>query len=216
MRQALVILAVSRALFSCNNAATTNPSGDTTITTQQKDAASTKSQRYVVIEELKRLQTVFSSKDKQKIADIFTFPAADSILGIFIDDSTYSEQFRKNNNTTTREMFIKYFPQVARDMQFDNFNQLFKYININSLNRKDSLVYEVKSSKEPCYEFYHVYINKDVVTLEFGSNTNENYTENSKKGKNDEGFEDECEYLSMWIFHFDGKKLHFVKQMAAG
>jgi len=113
-------------------------------------------------------------------------------------------------------MFINYFPQVYHDMQLDQLNQLFKYINVDSLNLKDSLVQEVRNSKEPYYRFYHIYIDKDAVTLEFGTNTNENYVDNTKKAEDDESFGDEREYASIWWFRFDGKKLHFVKQMAAG
>lgn len=62
-------------------------------------------------------------------------------------------------------MFIQYFPQAYREMQPDQFNQLFKCINVDSLNNKDSLVHETRSSKVPCYRFYHGYADNGTMTL---------------------------------------------------
>jgi hypothetical protein len=203
-------------LLSCNHADNTKASLDTTSFKQGNDTTQTKSQRHLLIEELKRLHAIFGSKEREKIADVFPFPLADTILSIYLDDSSYLEQFRKNGNKTTRALFIKYFPQVYRDLQLEQFNQLFKYIIIDSLNSKDTLVQEITIKNEPCYKFYHVYIDKDMVTLEFGTNSNKTYVDKSKKSEDDESFGDECEFVSLWLFHFDGTKLHFVKQMVAG
>ena len=79
----------------------------------------------------------------------------------------------------------------------------------------DTLSYELKVKKDPCYKFYRVYVDNDSVTLEFGSDNNDQFVDISKKTE-DEEMLDTCEYASFWTFRFDGQKLHFEKQLSAG
>ena len=212
----LTILILTSLVFciSCNNSNANKSFFDNASTKEKTDAS--KSQRELLIEELKKLKVVIASNNKETIAQLFPFPLADTTLGIYIDDSTYFKEFRKNGGKTTKAMFLKYFQQIYQDMQLDQISELFKYLNLDSLSQKDTLQYEVRSEKEPCYKFYHVYIAKDTVTLEFGTNTNKDYVDSSIKTEDDEGSGDECEFASIWTFKFDGLKLHFVMLVAAG
>src|SRR5688572_6520024 len=109
MRLTLLIVIAFALLCSCGNRDTFKVSSDTIIVSKQADTTKLKSPRQLLIEELKRLQVAFASKDKQIIADIFPFPLADTAFGIYLDDSSYLQRFRKNGDNTTREMFINYF-----------------------------------------------------------------------------------------------------------
>lgn len=192
MTRTIFILVISALLLSCSGV----------------------SQRPLLIKELKDIKAALASKDKEKIAGIFEFPVADTALNIYLDDTKYLEDLKKNGDKTTKPLFLKYFKKYYEYMGMEGMNRLFKYINVDGLMQKDSLFHEVRSVKEPCYTGYEVYVEKDMVTLTYRSNTNQNYS--SKRAEDDEGFGDECEYAYIWEFRFDGKKLHFMRYMFAG
>jgi len=216
MKQMAFILIVLGLFISCNNIHSNENFSDS-LSVRQNPGVSTKaSERQLLIKLLKNIQAVFASNDKEKIAQTFNFPLADTTFSFYIDDSTFQTEYKRNDNRTTKAMFIKYFSKISHNIEFDQLNQLFKQVNLDKLTQKDTLEKELRNNKEKCYKFYHVFVDKDLVTLEFGSNTNNNFADNSKKPKDDESFGDECEFSSIWLFHFDGKQLQFIKQMAAG
>ena len=173
------------------------------------------SQRKLLVQELKNIKAALASKNKEKIAGIFEFPVADTALEVYIDDTTYLEDLKKNGDKTTKALFLKYFQGYYLYMGMDGMNRVFKYINVDSLLQKNSLSREVRSPKEPCYTTYEVYVEKDIMTLIYNSNSNKNYV-NPSKAKKDEDYAHPCEYAMFWVFRFDGKKLHFVRQRGAG
>jgi hypothetical protein len=152
MFRKLTIPILATVLLSCNNPVTIKTSNDTIVTNQESKEIQTKPQRQILIKELKGLQTIFASKDKEKIADVFSFPASDTALAIYIDDSIYLEQVRKNNDMTSRDMFLEFFPKIYQSLQIEGINQLFKYINPNALIQKDTLQHEAHIKAEPCYK----------------------------------------------------------------
>src|SRR5688572_933432 len=85
MKIILLILSNLALLLSCNSTDPVN----TTANDQQADTTQAKVQRQLLIRELKRLKTVFASKDKERIADVFEFPLSDTAAGIYIDDSSF-------------------------------------------------------------------------------------------------------------------------------
>jgi hypothetical protein len=215
MRQAFISL-VAILLFSCNSENTSKISSDHSTIKEQTDTV-TRLHRQKLIEELKRLQGIFSSGDREKIADVFPFPLADTTVGIYIDDSTYFEQLKKNGDKTTRAMFLHFFPQIYSNLQIDELNQLFKHIDPAALIQKDTLGHEVHIKTEPCYKFYHVQVEQDFVTLSLGSDVNDYYKNPSSENDDmQENSSEYCESSLWWVFRFDGKKLHFIKLGAAG
>ncbi len=216
MRQTLIFLIAIGILLSCNNADKSNASSDK-ITVKQGDTTEGKTDRQVLIEELKRLQAIFLSKDNQKIADIFEFPLSDTTVGIYIGDSTFNAQYEKNGNKATRAMFIRYSLEILESLQIDQINQLFKKINLDRLVQKDTLKKETIIKTEPCYHFYGVKVEKALVTLTVGTNSNKVY--GSKSASEDEIPENSseiCEHVLWWVFRFDGKKLHLKNISGAG
>ncbi|HET9056096.1 MAG TPA: hypothetical protein VFN30_04535 [Chitinophagaceae bacterium] len=184
---------------------------------QQTGTTENKTEREKLIEKLKTLQAVFASDNKQKIADIFSFPISNETVGIYIDDSIYNAQYEKNGNRTTRTMFIKHYRGISEILQIDQINQLFKKLNIDNLLHKDTLEYEAIIKTEPCYHFYGIKIDKDRVTLTVGTNSNKDYK--SKSVSEDEIPENDssiCEHILWWVFIFDGKQLHFKEISGAG
>src|SRR4051794_6124819 len=112
MRQTLILLTFFGLLVSCNNTNTTKVSTDTTLK-QQSDTTSIKTARHILIDEIKQLQAVFASNDKEKIAELFSFPISNETVGIYIDDSTFNAQLDKNHNKVTRTMFIRFYRDIS-------------------------------------------------------------------------------------------------------
>jgi hypothetical protein len=163
-----------------------------------------------LIEELKRLRQIIASKNKERIADIFEFPLPDSSFSIFIDDSTFNEQYKSNGNKTTKSMFLHSFKEISESIWLDQLNNLFQHINIDSLSYKDTLEHEAYVETEPCFYSYTIEVVKDSVILRMDMRSNQNYE--SKKPSDDEIPENSseiCEHSFWWNFRFDGKKLRF-------
>ena len=208
----ILILAI---FISCKNSNNTKSSSDTS--TEKKGAVTTSgANRPVLIQELQRIKAAFASGDKERIAEIFPFPVSDSALPVIPFDSTYMKELNDNGEEITRAMFIKYFDESYKYLQMEEINELFKYLNVDELNHKDSLGFEVKTTKEPCFKYYAVYIDEDSVSLIFGTLTNSAYVDPDKKSQDDEDLNDACEFTSAWTFQFDGKRLRFDRISLAG
>lgn len=217
MRKTLIFLTVCGLLLSCNQSNRTKVASDTTIVTQQTDTAASKTERQILIEELKRLQALFATMEKQKIADLFPFPLSNETVGIYIDDSTFNEEYEKNGNKATKTMFIQYYGDISKSLQIDQVNQLFKKLNIDHLLQEDSLEHEAIIKAEPCYHYYRAEIDKDLVTLTVGTNSNKNYKSKSiSEDEIPENSSEMCEHMLWWVFRFDGKQLHFKEISGAG
>lgn len=209
MRQTFFILTLSAMLVACNNSDTTNPTSDTQVVEQQTDTS--KSARQILIEELKKLRQTIASNDKEKIAEIFTFPLSNTAFSIYIDDSTYYKQFKLNGNTTTKTMFLQDYKEISASILVDQVNNLFRHITIDSLLHKDTLEHAAYIKTEPCFYSYKIEVIKDEVTLRMDMNSNKNY-KSKKLSKDDmpENSSEICEHNFWWVFKFDGKKLHLT------
>lgn len=217
MRLTLIYFTALGLLLSCSNADTNKVASDTTSVNQQSDTTAKKSERQLLIEELKRLQTVFASKDKEKIADIFQFPLSDTTVGIYIDDSSFNAQLEKNGGKMTKAMFIRHFSDISESLQTDQINQLLRKINLDRLLQKDTLQNEAIIKTEPCYHYYGVSVDKNLVTLTVGTNSNKDYKSKSvSEDEIPENSSEFCEHVLWWVFRFDGKKLHFKNLSGAG
>lgn len=212
MKQIFTFLATIGLLFSCNKTEKNNVSTETrTITTTNKK------ERQILIEELNRLQAVFASNDKEKIADILNFPISNETIGIYIDDNSFNEQLEKNDNKVTRTMFISSFGEISKSLQIDQINLLFKKTNLNELLKKDIIENKFIIQTEPCYHFYGVKVEKDNVTLTVGTNSNDDYKRKSVTEEEiPENSSEFCESVLWWTFQFDGKKLNFKNISGAG
>lgn len=205
-------MTIAGLLLSCNP-----PGHNQTDSAQQQEATAADADRQIIIEELKRLRTVFASDDKEKIADIFSFPIANETVSIYTDNNSFNEQLAKSNNQVTRSMFISYYPGVAESLQIDQLNQLFRKLDIEQLLSKDYIEHDAIIKTEPCYHFYRVKIENQLVMLTIGTNSNTNYE--NKSASTDEVPENDssmCEHVLWWAFIFDGKQLQFKEIAGAG
>lgn len=217
MRQNVIFLTIFGLLFSCNQSDKKMADRNSATIKQQYDTIATKSGRQIIIEELKRLQAVFESNDKEKIANIFSFPVSNGTIGIHIDNSNFKEQLEKNNNKATRSMFISFYRDISESLQIDQINNLFKQLKIEKLLNQDTIKYEAIIKAEPCYHYYGIKIENNLVTLTVGTNSNKYFK--SKSVSEDEIPENDssiCEHVLWWVFTFDGKQLHFKEISGAG
>jgi hypothetical protein len=196
MRFTSYLLFMISILLSCNNT----------------DSDQSTSQRIRLISELKKLGDIFGSGEKEMISQIFTFPLSDTSFRPFVDDSTFMEELNKNEDKITRAMFIKYFSEISKDLQFD---KLLKHFSLDSLAKTDKLEYEIRSPNQPCYKFHNLDIEGNEIRLSMGSNTNEKYNDAAKEDT-DESTGAGCEFAWIWLFRFDGTKLHFERLAFAG
>jgi hypothetical protein len=212
MKQIFLFLTTIGLLFSCNKLEKNNVSTENT-----NEVTANNKERQILIEELNLLQAVFGSNDKEKIADIFSFPISNETIGIYIDDKSFNDQLEKNDNEVTRKMFINFFGEISESLQIDQVNLLFKKINLNELLKKDTIENKVIIETEPCYHFYEVKVEKDLVTLTVGTNSNNDYKSKSVTEEEiPENSSEFCEHVLWWVFHFDGKKLKLKKLSGAG
>jgi hypothetical protein len=181
------------------------------------NADTTKSERHILIEELKKLQKTLASNDKEKITDIFPFPLSDTAFSIYIDDTTYFEQFKANGNHTTKAMFLQYFKEISENILVDQVNNLFQNIHVDSLLYKDALEYEAYIITKPCYYSYEIEVANDNVRLRMDMNSNKNYKSKNLSGDDiPENSSEICKHAFWWVFKFDGNKLYLVNISGAG
>jgi hypothetical protein len=114
-------------------------------------------------------------------------------------------------------MFTGTFAEVSESLQIDQINQLFNYLSIEKLLNKDTLEYDAIIKTEPCYHFYKVTVEKQLVTLILGMNFNKDFKSKSlSKDEIPENDSSICEYVRWWVFEFDGKQLHLKEILGAG
>lgn len=161
--------------------------------------------RNALIAELRRLQSACAKNDKEKIAAFFAFPVADTSLGIYFGDEPV---------TVTREVFFKEFSTIKEQTNFSELSEILKHLNVDSLKYVNELEYNSKTDVQVdsvnCISGSDVRISGDTVRLSWYLN---GFAEPDKAPE--EGFP-ACEYGSYWEFLFNGKKLIFVRHMAAG
>lgn len=212
MRQIFILLTTIGLLFSCISSEKNNVSTETNTL-----IPSTKKNRQILIEELNRLKSVLASNDEKEIADIFSFPMSNEEISIFIDNNSFNEQLEKNDNKITKTMFIDFFKEISENLQMDEINLLFKKINLSELQKKDTLENSEIIKTEPCFNFYAVKVEKDIVTLLTGVKSNKDYKSKLlTKDEIPENSSEFCESAVWWTFQFDGKKLKFKYRTGAG
>lgn len=155
MRHTLILLMFLGLVFSCKNSDSSNVVKDATIK-QQADTADPKSRRPILIEELRRLQTVLASNDKEQIASLFSFPLSNEIMGIYIDDNAFNAELNNNHNMLTRRMFIRFYQDISESLQIEQMNQLFRKLNMDTLLHQDTLHYAAIIKTEPCYKYFTI------------------------------------------------------------
>lgn len=220
---ALIVFGVF--LSACNGATTNGQDSNVVVVdsisingqTQSVDTVSDSNERQLIIKELKRLQLVFASRQKEKIADVFTFPIPYGTMGIFIDNDKFNKQLQKNDSSITRKMFIEFYKEISESVQIDQVNKLFAHLPVEGLANSVSLEHQDLVKSEPCYRFYKLSIENNLITLTMGSNSNSQFKakliEEEGIMENDSSI---CEHVLWWIFEFDGKQLHLKEILGAG
>lgn len=217
MRQNIIFFTIIGLFFSCNQTVQNNYDQETEFQIQQNNTIATKPERQIIIEELKRLQLVFASDDKEKIANIFSFPISNETIGIYIDNSQFNEQLEKNSNQVTRDMFNNFYRAISESLNIEQINQLFKTLETEDLLNKNYIEHEAIIKTEPYYHFYRVSIENKIITLVVGTNSNKNFK--SKLSSEDDIPENDssiCEHVLWWVFAFDGKYLNLKEISGAG
>jgi hypothetical protein len=177
-------------------------------------AIPTDTRRQVLILELKRLKHVFHSGDKNKVADLFTFPAADTVLQVYVDDPAFAQKLSANKDELSREIFLEFFPQISQSIMLPEMDTLFRVLNPDSLAFRDTLAWQQPVKSEPCYKYYSMTIEGDLLVLVTGIDSNKEYV-NPDTGATEPQSE-MCESAIVWVFRFDGRKLVLKQQSAAG
>lgn len=184
-------------------------SADTTAAVVQKDPA-----RQALIGELHRLKKVFASGDKNQVADLFPFPAPDTVLSVYLDDETFGDRLRKNSNQLSREIFLEFYPQLSQAMAISDMDSLFRLLPIDSLANRDILERYFPVKGEPCVKYYRITIEGESVVLVTGIDSSKDYVNPDTKEK--EILSEVCESAMVWIFRFDGLTLTLKQHTVAG
>ena len=197
-------------LLSCNDGNKAKPD-----TATLKEEVAGNADRKLVVEELVKLKAILASGDKEKIAGVFNFPLSDSIQ-IYTESEAYQKELKENGDKVTRKLFLKYFQEIANDIQVEQINELFKHINTAGLLKQDKLHYENIVAAEPCYSFYSIEIKNTRVTLSVGSGSNENFKSKATGDEVPENSSEFCESVLWWVFKFEDSRLELVNINGAG
>jgi hypothetical protein len=96
----------------------------------------------------------------------------------------------------------------------EEFNNFLKNIKLDSLSTEKEIYSEKPSDKtKACYKRYNLRIDNDTISLSYGYNSN---PKNNKRNNSYISEEEICEAAIIWEFKFNGKKLIFIRQVAAG
>jgi hypothetical protein len=147
---------------------------------------------------------------KKKLQAFLNFLYRTHLSCVYIDDTTYYDELKANDNKTTKAMFMHHFNEISENIWLKQVNMLFKHIHVDSLLHKDTLEHEAYIKTEPCFYSYKIEIFKDSVILRIDMNSNRHFK--SKKSSEDdipENSSEICEHSFWWNFRFNGKKLHF-------
>ena len=215
MKKIISAVLFAIAFTACNESKKPNENTtkhiDTAQTIQQKTVSKTLTEKEKLIAELNRFKVAVETKNKTEIATFFNFPVADSTLTIYDINADFDKQRIENGNKLTIEMFNDNFERLYEYWDFEEFTNLFKFLKLNELSEKNTLEYVHKPKNEGCYFMYSIKHINNEVTISYGTNTNGDY---SKKHPDEE---EVCgEYLSAWVFSWNGQKLTFKKQLFAG
>ena len=168
------------------------------------------SARDQLIRALKELRQLADTTDSLKVARMFRFPVADSLITLS-GDSLFESEKQRNNGLVSERLFYSGFHQFIAELQLDELQAAYEHLDINRLSGTDSLGYLEKDNKNVCLHAYRILIEHDsVVRVEAALNLNAAY----KGKKTDENVEGP-EYLLWWIFGFDGRKLYLINHAEA-
>ncbi len=212
MRPVFIVLPILVIIASCNSSDTTKATENSQAEEKLIDTTLSQTDRHVLIEELKRIQQILASNNKEKISNIFEFPLSDSAYSIYVDDTAYHKQRESNGDKITEAMFLQFFNKISAGILISQLNNLFRYIKVDSLLHKDNLEYEAYIKSTPCYYSYKIKLDKSIVTLRMDMKSNTSYKSKKTAPEDDipENSSEICEHDFWWIFRFDGKKLHLT------
>lgn len=215
MKSYLLVLIALLWLSSCVDF---NETSKTTNTNAQKqtDSVQTKSDRQFLVVELKKLQSVFATGNKERIADLFEFPVTTQTLSVYPDDSAFNSKLQQTGDRITREMFIQFYSEIANRLWIDETKAAIGGLSIDKLLQQDTLRYAAPNKNEPCFFFCEFSIDSQV-TLIVGTDSNEDFVSKStSEYVPAENSSEVCEHALSWIFRFDGKRLRLEQVVAAG
>jgi len=168
-----------------------------------------------LVTQLRIIGQWLNSGDKQQIAQIFPFPVPDELLTYFGNDTAFNAARARDSNATTAATFQQYFKEISHELGFKEFARVFQRMQVNRLLYQDSIEYDAIKKKELCYSFYMIRIEEDsLVQITYGINSRKDYDGPETK---DPDFDiSMCEHDTFWEFVFDGQRLRFIRNSAAG
>lgn len=159
---------------------------------------------------LKELRQLADTTDSFKVARMFRFPIADTLIALS-GDSLFESEKQKNGGYISEQLFFAGYRRFIAQLQLDEMQAAFKQLDVNKLRKSDSLGYLEKGSKQACLHSYQIKIEKDsFLRVEASLISNDAY-----KGKKDDDDMGCPEYLLWWVFAFDGHKLYLVNHAEA-
>jgi hypothetical protein len=177
-------------------------------------AIPTDPKRQVLMLELRRLKEVFQSGDKNQVADLFPFPAPDTVLSVYLDDSAFAERLQKNNDQLSRDIFLEFYPTLSQAMMVQEMDTLFRVLPLDSLSNRDILEQYFPVKGDPCVRYYRIAIEGDLVVIVTGVDSSKEYV--NPETKQQEILSEECESAMVWVFRFDGRNLILKQHSSVG
>jgi hypothetical protein len=157
-----------------------------------------------LIEGLKEVRRLVVSKDSQQTAMLFRFPIADAAIELSGNPAFESEKAR-NGGYITKALFLSEYSVFEPQLGLGELDSALRDIDINKLKTADSLGFVDSSTIKGCIHGYSIRIEKDSL-VEFDS-----YGYPVSDSAREENNDMKCgEYLLVWEFVFDGKRLYMT------
>jgi hypothetical protein len=172
MKPLLLGLIIAGFIFSCKNSKSDKKAEGSDL--KDSTAAGTSPRRAMIIA-INDLKAALESKDKNRIAGYFDFPIPDTVMSLYLDDSTFMEIYRSSGDQLTRKVFLEYYDTISRFTSLTDIMDLFEYVPVDSLLYKDDLEKEVVNKKEPCIPYHGISVEGESVTFRVGTYSNKDY-----------------------------------------
>src|SRR5688572_27814422 len=129
MRSISLVLTIF--LFACKNSGSDKNAGG-------GDSAQAAIKTNVrIFDAIADLRSTLESRNPHKIAALMDFPLANTVLGVYLDDSVFQESYKAEGDLLTRALFLKYYDTISSFTDLEVVTEVFKLVPLDSLKYKN-------------------------------------------------------------------------------
>jgi hypothetical protein len=206
MKYLLLLIAATTVFAACNTSSTQQRSATDSASGSMQPASDPRENRVAAFGDL---ENRIGDNSGESFAELMNFPVPEDVFAIFLEDSVFNAEYNAANRTLTKPVFLKYFPQIAESLQWPEFRELFRQIQVGKLRTSDTAHGAIRLANEPCLRYYSIQVSNDTAAISYGSD-HDTY---KNAGSEDGGI---CESATIWEFRIEARRLRFLRMYQAG